>query len=75
MTMNSQLLYALLSMDAYHRGDEGGIIEYTSQRPAQIDDITWLRANDPNPYGFSAQAYLHNGQIVIAYRGTDATQL
>ncbi len=73
MTTNPQLLYAILAMDAYHRGDAGGIKDIVSA--TEIDNTTRLNPNPANSYGFSAQAYLHNGQIVIAYRGTDATQL
>ena len=71
MTTNPQLLYALLAMDAYHRGDEGGINSLTSQRLTQIDNTVRLAPNDSNAVGFSAQAYSHNGQLIIAYRGTD----
>ena len=71
MTSNPQLLYAILAMDAYHRGDEGGINSYINERPTGIDQTIWLKSNLENGVGFSAQAYSHNGQLIIAYRGTD----
>ena len=67
MTANPQLLYAILAMDSYHHGDAGGITVPLTE----IDDTTRLQPNEFNPYGFSAQVYTHNGQIIIAYRGTD----
>jgi hypothetical protein len=71
MTSNPQLLYAILAMDAYHRGDEGGIKSYTDSRLTQIDDTARGIKNDTNPYGFSAQSYTRNGTTIIAYRGAD----
>ena len=67
MTANPQLLYAILAMDSYHRGDAGGITVPLTE----IDGTNRLRQNGDNPSGFSAQAYSHGGQIIIAYRGTD----
>jgi methyl coenzyme M reductase gamma subunit len=72
MTSNPQLLYAILAMDAYHRGDDGGIIvDYMNSRPTEIDDTVRGIPNPDNPYGFSAQSYTRNGTTIIAYRGTD----
>ena len=68
MPSNPQLLYALLSMDAYHRGDEGGLVGEVPQ--TQIDGTTRLRSSPDNNIGFSAQSYTYDGATIIAYRGT-----
>ncbi len=70
--MNQDLLYALLAMDVYHRGPVGGLRSVVPE--TQIDDTTRdLDAESAanNAIGFFAQSYLHEGQRIIVYRGTD----
>ncbi len=67
--MNQDLLYALLAMDVYHRGPVGGLTAVVPQ--TQIDDTTRSDASVSEAIGFFAQSYLHEGQRIIVYRGTD----
>jgi hypothetical protein len=71
MPSNPQLLYAILSMDTYHQGSDGGLNSILIARPTQIDNTSRLRSSDPNSIGFSAQVYSFGSSTVIAYRGTD----
>ena len=87
-SIDSDVFKALLALDAYNRGySEGielapgatgiGFAEYLAVSKDNGDD------NVPNPeFGpdsdsvaasFYARAYTYNGEIVISYRGTDAT--
>ena len=69
----TQLMYAILSMDTYHRGAGGGlnsIVEELKLPPP--DGATLLTDTSDEKNGFSAQAYkLADGTTVISYRGTD----
>lgn len=75
MTMNAELLRAILAMDAYNRGYGEGVLGLGT---SAIGDATFLRdANDQEglaqAIGFYAAAYtLTDGSTVISYRGTDS---
>ena len=74
MTTNPQLLYAILSMDAYHQGAVGGLKDLLSQYTTEIDDTVRGAASDAalsGTVGFSAQTYTRPGETIIACRGTD----
>ena len=58
--MNSDLMLAVLSMDAYGNLQPGHQIGNAS-----ISNIA------PQVSGFAAYAYSYNGQTVISFRGTD----
>jgi hypothetical protein len=71
MSYNSQLLYAILSMDTYHHGAVGGI-DLRDRKSIEIDDT--IRASEGSSIdaiGFSAQLYTLGTTDIIAYRGTD----
>ena len=71
MSISPELMYAILAMDAYNRGDKPGIIlSGTAVGNAEIRDFTvplqeWQAAD------FSAVAYDWLGDTIISYRGTD----
>jgi hypothetical protein len=70
MTTNPQLLYALLAMDVYHRGEAGGLAGLVPD--TEIEDTERGRSSVlGSAIGFFAQSYTFNGQTIIAYRGTD----
>jgi hypothetical protein len=71
MPTNSQLLYAILSMDSYHRGVEGGLLELVGPISTQIDDTLRETADSNASIGFSAQSYTRGAERIIVYRGTD----
>ena len=65
------LMYAILAMDSYNRGD-GASLEYVGLNIAQarvenieVDDSAWQSA------GFYAVAYQWNGETIISYRGDE----
>jgi hypothetical protein len=68
--VNSNLLLAILSMDAYNRGggsaSRGLVVDADVVGGATVD----ISKTD-NLTGFFAQAYDLNGQKIISYRGTD----
>ena len=70
--MNSQLMLAILAMDAYNQGDQGDVSIKDVDGP--LGNATRFPTTLPEGsagYGFSAQAYIWNGQMVISFRGTD----
>jgi hypothetical protein len=75
--MNSDLMMAVLSMDAYNRGYGAGLsVPGTSVGYAAIiQDSSILKDNNGNsldqPANFYAVAYQWNGQTVVSFRGTD----
>lgn len=69
MSSNPQLLYALLSMDVYHRGVAGGLLGVVPD--TQIDSTTRSAPTSDKTIGFFAQSYTYNGATIIVYRGTD----
>jgi RTX calcium-binding nonapeptide repeat (4 copies) len=71
MATNPQLLYAILSMDAYHQGAPGGLRDLLLQYPSEIDDTIRSTPRADNAIGFSAQSYTRGGETIIVYRGTD----
>jgi Lipase (class 3) len=58
MTMNTDLMLAVLAMDAYGAGQNVGT-------------ATVIKHHEEASTGFSAVAYSYNGETVISYRGTD----
>jgi hypothetical protein len=70
MARNPLLLYALLSMDAYHRGADGGLNLLLRDKSTEIDG-TIRQDPESNDKGFSALAYKDGTATIIAYRGTD----
>lgn len=71
MSSNPQLLYAILSMDAYHQGAIGGLADLLREYPTQIDDTVRGRNDSNDETGFSAQSYTRGSETIIVYRGTD----
>ncbi len=71
---NNQLLYAILSMDVYHHGADGGLNGFVDQN-VQIDDTIRGSELAINIIGFDAWAYSYAGTSIIAYRGTDDDDL
>ena len=74
MTISNELMYALLSMDAYNRGYGEGIEGLggvgSSIGNATIVQQSGVGENDPEvAAGFYAVAYDWNGETVISYRG------
>ena len=76
MTISNELFMAILSMDTYNRGYNPGINGLSNSQGTKIGNAT-LEAVGVDPNGvaqansFYAQSYTWNGQIVVAYRGTD----
>lgn len=83
--MNSLLMNAILSMDAYNRGYEEGITltgsaigNATITKDSLVLGTTVVNGQnvrDDQAAGFYAVAYEYNGQKVISYRGTDDKSL
>ncbi|MGD9851516.1 MAG: Mbeg1-like protein [Nitrospirales bacterium] len=76
MSVSSELMYAILAMDAYNRGYNPGIVGLGGMG-SQIGTATvGIDADDPEGVaqaaGFYAVAYQWNGETIISYRGTDA---
>jgi hypothetical protein len=73
MAISPDLFLAILSMDAYNRGYNPGLV--LDPNVNQIGNaILGIADNSAQAQaaGFFAQAYtLSNGQTVISYRGTD----
>lgn len=84
MTINNDLMKAILSMDAYNRGYDAGIefhspnetigkqlgnYTITDHSSALLD--TGGSPNIDDDISFYALAYEYNGETVISYRGTD----
>ncbi len=89
MPISQDLFLAILSMDAYNRGygagvsdggtgDTDGLGETGSIGGAVIDRTSAVLVDENGERldidaGFYAVAYERNGEIVISYRGTDAS--
>jgi hypothetical protein len=81
MTTSNDLMFAILSMDAYDQGYGAGI----GNMPAQIGNATRQfdssvldtpgNVDVAKSAGFYAVAYTYGGQTAIAYRGTDNKSL
>ncbi len=82
MSTSSELMYAILAMDAYNRGYSPGIVLTGSQiGTATITTDSTREFRDPGAdpeaptpdqaAGFYAVAYEWNGETIISYRGTD----
>ena len=67
--MDSNLFYAILSMDAYNRGSNVGLI--LPDAGGAIGDANLIGYTDIPGDSFFEQTYLWNGKAVISYRGTD----
>lgn len=76
--MNSDLFFAILSMDSYNRGYRPGVGQL--DEAGIIGKATLLAANEAQKAGweaagFYAIAYEWQGEIIIAYRGSDDERL
>ncbi|MCP4082826.1 MAG: hypothetical protein GY743_21575, partial [Planctomycetaceae bacterium] len=77
MSISNELMYAILSMDAYNREYGAGIkISGNSIGTADIINRTTVGIGQEQyqawqDVDFYAAAYSYNGQTVISYRGTD----
>jgi hypothetical protein len=76
MSVSSELMYAILAMDAYNRGYNPGIAGLGGMG-SQIGTATvGIDADDPEGVaqaaGFYGLAYQWNGETIIAYRGSDS---
>lgn len=81
MSMSAELMYAILTMDAYNRGYNPGIsgLSEVSDGSVQIGTAT-ISFNLDNASltsqaiaaGFYAVAYQWEGETIISYRGTDS---
>ena len=80
MSISPELMYAILSMDAYNRGYNPGIanLAEASNGTVQIGTATITKnlqdaqlSNAAQAAGFYALAYEWNGETIISYRGTD----
>ncbi|MGN6776053.1 calcium-binding protein, partial [Rhizobium sp.] len=70
------VLLALLSLDAYSRGENAQLAYSAGQLPNQVGTVKFVETSDyidgAATSGFSASHYqLSSGETVIAYRGTD----
>jgi hypothetical protein len=77
MAISTELLSAILALDAYNRGDnrklevEGDRIGTAEITTDELDQAAIRRAEWAD-YGFEATSYrLDNGDLAIAFRGTD----
>jgi hypothetical protein len=67
MSSNPQLLDAVSSLDAYHRGVPGGRLGVVPD--TQIESTTRGVPASASNIGFFAQSYRHDGATIVAYRG------
>jgi hypothetical protein len=77
MPISTNLMTAILSMDAYNRGYGEGILGLGGSG-SQIGNATMLNVALPNgstAAGFYASAYSWNGKTIISYRGTNADSI
>ena len=72
MTDSTALMMAILSMDAYNRGDDKGItIPGPNFDAPMTGTATFMESLEDQPTAFYAAAYrLADGNVVISYRGT-----
>jgi hypothetical protein len=70
--MSTQILHAILALDAYNRETLNAGVKLTTQQlgDAQVKEFSWL-----DNIGFFAQSYDLNGAKIISYRGTDTELL
>ncbi len=77
MSISPELLYAILSMDAYNRGYEPGIAglggegSLIGNATVKKDATQLLNPGEAQAAGFYAVAYDWYGDTIISYRGTD----
>jgi len=78
--MNDNLFLSILAMDAYNRGPGnrrdpslGSIV--SSSKVGKATLIYESDSDDQDDYGYSSVAYSWNGKKIIAYRGTDDTDI
>ena len=82
MTISQNIMQAVLAMDSYNRGydrrielNAAEIGQYAIANDSfNLGQDVFDNRRDQN-IGFFAQAYEHDGETVISYRGTDATLL
>src|ERR1700693_4510002 len=73
--MNRDLFLAVLSMDAYNRGNQAGLAGFSDAPGTQIGNAFVVANRDDGTarsIGFYAIAYNWNGEKVISFRGTDS---
>lgn len=73
MSTSSELMYAILSMDAYNRGyNQGLVYEGNSIGTATVTLQSDISENgEAVAADFYAVAYEWNGETIVSYRGTD----
>lgn len=70
--MDTVLLRAVLSMDAYNRGYNAGVIGFDATAIGDVAFFDDMGGADAQAIGFYAAAYqLADGSKIISYRGTD----
>jgi hypothetical protein len=80
MTISSELMTALLSMDSYNRGNGegisglGGLGAQTGNAVLTAQSATAIKSAEVAA-SFYASAYTWNGQAVISYRGTNTDSM
>ncbi len=80
MTTSQDLLYAILAMDSYNRGDDGTQIAPDSSSIANLEIINNSDDTEDTGLSFFASAYkdtkgttdTSDDEIIISYRGTDS---
>lgn len=71
MSIDTEVLYALLALDAYNRRiDQQIILSGNAVGNAEIfkDSVNYLEEPEDS---FFAQTYTINGRTIISFRGTD----
>lgn len=76
MSVSSELMYAIMAMDAYNRGYNPGIAGLGGMGSQVGTATVGIDADDPEGVaqaaGFYAVAYQWNGETIISYRRTDS---
>ena len=71
MAISSELMYAILAMDAYNRGYNPAIVLGGTNIGTATIGSDELLPEGSEAAGFYAVAYAWNGETIISYRGTD----
>lgn len=76
MTLNANMMNAVLSMDSYNRGygqalDNIGGVGSSIGNAILTTESNVTQTSDEVQAGFYAAAYSLNGETIISYRGTD----
>ena len=70
MSISNDLMYAILSMDAYNQGYDR-VVKHDSLQIGLATRIDEKGDAEAQAAGFYAAAYSFNGETVISYRGTN----